>query len=41
VAEQLSLYMKAGYRTYILDIPPSREELAHIKTVFQYAGATA
>jgi alkanesulfonate monooxygenase len=41
VAEQLGLYMKAGYRTFILDIPPSREELAHIKTVFEHAGATA
>ena len=41
VAEQISLYMDAGYRTFILDIPPSRAELSHIKTVFQHAGATA
>jgi len=31
----------AGYRTFILDIPPSREELGHVKTAFQHAGATA
>ncbi len=41
VAEQIGLYMHAGYRTFILDIPPSREELQHIKTVFALAGATA
>jgi alkanesulfonate monooxygenase len=41
VAEQVALYMDAGYRTFILDIPPSREELGHIKTVFEHAGATA
>jgi len=41
VAEQIVLYMEAGYRTFILDIPPSREELGHVKTAFQHAGATA
>jgi alkanesulfonate monooxygenase len=39
VAEQIALYMHVGYRTFILDIPPSREELEHTKEVF--ASATA
>jgi alkanesulfonate monooxygenase len=34
VAEQIALYMNVGYRTFILDIPPSREELEHTKKVF-------
>ena len=41
VAEQISLYKKLGYRTFILDIPPSREELQHIQTVFESAEVTA
>ena len=41
VAEQIALYVQAGYRSFILDIPPSREELDHIKAVFALAGATA
>jgi alkanesulfonate monooxygenase len=41
VAGQIALYMAAGYRTFILDIPPSREELGHIGTVFAHAGAKA
>ena len=41
VAEQIALYMNVGYRTFILDIPPSREELGHIRTVFSEAGVTA
>jgi alkanesulfonate monooxygenase len=41
VAEQISLYMQAGYRTFILDIPPSREELDHTRKVFTHAGVTA
>jgi alkanesulfonate monooxygenase len=41
VAEQISLYMQIGYRTFILDIPPSREELDHIRRVFARAGALA
>lgn len=41
VAEQIGLYMQAGYRTFILDIPPSREELDHIRIVFEQAGALA
>ena len=35
VAEQIALYRQAGYRTFILDIPPSREELDHIQAVFE------
>jgi alkanesulfonate monooxygenase len=41
VAEQIALYMHVGYRTFILDIPPSREELDHIGAVFTRAGAHA
>jgi alkanesulfonate monooxygenase len=41
VAEQISLYMRSGYRTFILDIPPSREELEHTRSVFAHAGVTA
>jgi alkanesulfonate monooxygenase len=41
VAEQIALYMHVGYRTFILDIPPSREELEHIEKVFTRAGAHA
>jgi alkanesulfonate monooxygenase len=41
VAEQIALYMHVGYRTFILDIPPSREELEHIGKVFARAGAHA
>jgi alkanesulfonate monooxygenase len=35
VAEELRRYIALGFRTIILDIPPSREELQHIQTVFQ------
>jgi alkanesulfonate monooxygenase len=41
VAEQIALYMHVGYRTFILDIPPSREELAHIGAVFANVGVVA
>jgi alkanesulfonate monooxygenase len=41
VADQIGLYMQAGYRTFILDIPPSREELDHTRRVFSRAGAIA
>lgn len=37
VAEELSGYMARGVRTYILDIPPDREELSHISVVFRQA----
>lgn len=41
VAGQIDLYMQAGYRSFILDIPPSREELDHTRSVFQRSGAIA
>ena len=37
VATELSRYIKHGYQTFILDIPPTEEELNHIGTVFQVA----
>jgi alkanesulfonate monooxygenase len=37
VAGELACYLKAGYRTYILDIPCSEEELHHISIVFRRA----
>ncbi|MBZ5571192.1 MAG: LLM class flavin-dependent oxidoreductase [Acidobacteriia bacterium] len=37
VALELARYMGIGYRTFILDIPPSREELGHIGAVFAEA----
>jgi alkanesulfonate monooxygenase len=35
VGEEIGRYIDAGYQTFILDIPPTREELSHIGTVFQ------
>jgi alkanesulfonate monooxygenase len=37
VTRELSRYLDLGFRTFILDIPPSREELEHIGVVFQAA----
>jgi alkanesulfonate monooxygenase len=37
VAAELAKYIEHGYRTFILDIPPDREELEHIKRVFSRA----
>ena len=37
VASELSRYFNVGYRTFILDIPPSQEELAHTGEVFRLA----
>ena len=37
VAEEVSKYIAHGYRTFILDIPPTEEELKHIGRVFQAA----
>jgi alkanesulfonate monooxygenase len=34
VAEELARYIAAGYRTFILDIPPNQEELGHISLAF-------
>jgi alkanesulfonate monooxygenase len=41
VAEQIALYMAARYRTFILDIPASQEELHHTRRVFSRAGVLA
>jgi alkanesulfonate monooxygenase len=41
VSAHLSQYMAAGFHTYILDIPPNREELNHIGIVFQEASKKA
>ena len=37
VALELGRYVSLGFRTVILDIPPSREELAHVMKVFRMA----
>ncbi len=37
VAEELARYIGLGHRTFILDIPPSREELKHARIGFQKA----
>jgi alkanesulfonate monooxygenase len=34
VAMELGRYISLGFRTFILDIPPSRDELAHVVEVF-------
>lgn len=34
VAEELARYIAAGYRTFILDIPPDPEDLGHISIAF-------
>jgi alkanesulfonate monooxygenase len=35
VSKEVSRYLEIGYRTFILDIPPNREELQHVQLVFQ------
>jgi alkanesulfonate monooxygenase len=37
VAEEVSRYIRGGFKSFILDIPPSREELQHTQVVFDYA----
>jgi len=37
VGEELSGYISLGYRTFILDVPPSAEELVHIRKAFDCA----
>src|SRR5262245_38497980 len=37
VADEVSRYMAAGYRTFILDVPPDRHELQHTNIVFERA----
>ena len=41
VAQELARYVTVGYRTLILDIPPSQEELAHINVVLTLATKVA
>ena len=41
VADELAHYMAVGHRTFILDVPASVEELAHIRTAFEFALARA
>ena len=38
VAAELARYIERGYQTIILDIPPTQEELEHIKMVFSRVG---
>jgi alkanesulfonate monooxygenase len=40
VAEELARYMTLGYMTFILDVPPSQEELHHVNIVFDRASQT-
>ena len=37
VAEELARYINAGYRTVILDVPPSEDELTHTFAAFEAA----
>jgi alkanesulfonate monooxygenase len=37
VGAELARYMRLGFRTYILDVPPSREEFHHTAVAFQVA----
>jgi alkanesulfonate monooxygenase len=37
VADELARYLDLGFRVFVLDIPPSKEELDHIGVVFQRA----
>jgi alkanesulfonate monooxygenase len=37
VAAEVAAYVRLGYRTFVLDIPPSEEELWHAQAVFQLA----
>ncbi len=41
VAEELARYIAAGFRTFILDVPPNEAELAEIQAVFALAGRAA
>ncbi len=42
LADAVSCYVNAGYRTFILDVPPNAEEMRHIGIVFGLvAGAVA
>ena len=39
VADEVARYFDAGYRTFILEVPASEEELRHIGAVFERAVA--
>jgi alkanesulfonate monooxygenase len=39
VAQEIARYVAAGFRTFILDVPPNEAELAEIKAVFALAEA--
>jgi len=39
VAEELARYVEAGYRTFILDVPASAEEMRHTGVAFERAAA--
>ena len=41
VAREIARYIGAGYRSFILDIPPDKEELRHTGVAFQQAWAMA
>jgi alkanesulfonate monooxygenase len=41
VAGELARYISAGFRTFILDVPPSPEELFHIRVAFERAWTCA
>jgi alkanesulfonate monooxygenase len=41
VGEELGRYIRLGFTTFILDIPPSQEELGHTATAFRAAEALA
>jgi alkanesulfonate monooxygenase len=35
IAKEVVRYVEAGYKTFILDIPPTQEELTHIGLAFK------
>jgi alkanesulfonate monooxygenase len=37
VADEVSHYIRGGFKSFILDIPPTREELTHTQAIFDYA----
>jgi alkanesulfonate monooxygenase len=41
VSEEICRYLQIGYRAFILDIPPNREELQHVQAVFHMASELA
>jgi alkanesulfonate monooxygenase len=41
VAEELARYIALGYWTFVLDVPPSREDFRHIQRVFDIAARSA